>query len=241
MNTFPEKAMVLAAGLGTRMRPLTDHMPKPLVPVGGVPLIDRILDWLHASGVKEVVINSHYCAEQLEAHLKKHRNLKIHISREETVLETGGGIKHALPLLGNQAFFAINSDVLCMDGKIPALKRLAQHWDDPAMDALLLVQPVGKAIGYEGAGDFFVENGAIRRRGQSAVAPFVYTGIQLLHPRLFAASPEGAFSLNVLYNRDMKNDGTLQRINALLHDGDWLHIGDPKALRQAEGFLAQAS
>jgi N-acetyl-alpha-D-muramate 1-phosphate uridylyltransferase len=239
LSSMP-KAMILAAGLGTRMRPVTDHMPKPMVPVAGIPLIDRALDWLDASGVQEVVINSHYRAAQLEEHLAARQAPKVHLSREDIVLETGGGIKKALPILGSSAFFVVNSDTICLDGATPALHRLLQHWDDEAMDALLLVHPLEQAIGFDGKGDFFVSSsGVVRRRGTEDTAPFVFTGIQLMHPRLFRPSPDGAFSLNVLYNRGMLDDGTLPRIRALAHDGHWLHIGDPKGLRDAEAFLAQ--
>lgn len=233
------KAMVMAAGLGLRMRPLTDAMPKPLVPVAGVPLIDRALDWLYASGVEEAVVNTHYKAEMLEKHLSKRRRPAITISYEETVLETGGGIKQALPLLGTQSFFVVNSDVICIDGKIPALHRLANSWDEDSMDALLLVHPVADAVGYFETGDFFLEEGKLRRRLKERTAPFVFTGIQLLHPRIFEGSPAGAFSLNVLYNRAMQQDGTLPRVKALAHDGRWLHVGDKEGLKAAETFLSR--
>ena len=153
------------------------------------------------------------------------------------MLETGGGIKQALPMLGDAPFFSVNSDVICIDGKTPALHRLLAAWDEENMDALLLVHPVERAIGYEEAGDFFVENGALRRRLDNPAAPFVFTGVQLLHPRLFAPAPEGAFSLNLLYNQGMQSDGTLPRIRALIHDGEWLHIGDPEGLAEAEARL----
>ncbi len=232
-----KKAMVLAAGRGLRMRPVTEALPKPLVPVAGIPLIDRALDWLDASGVKDAIVNTHYKAELLRSHLATRRRPAIQFSHEETLLETGGGIKQALPLLGGNPFFVINSDAICIDGKNPALQRLAAAWDDGNMDALLLVQPVEKAIGYHEAGDFFIENGMIRRRLEHKSAPFVFTGIQLLHPRAFLNTPDGAFSLNVIYNRAINADGTLPRIRALAHDGAWLHVGDPKGLAEAEAFL----
>lgn len=230
-------AMVLAAGMGTRMRPLTDTIPKPLVPVAGKTLIDRALDWLSASGVEEAVVNSHYKAEMLEAHLAARRRPRIRISREDTVLETGGGIKKALGLLGGDTFFCVNSDVICLDGKAPTLHRLARAWDETEMDALLLVHPVDLAVGYEGSGDFFFEDGVLRRRLKQPAAPYVFTGIQLLHVRLFEHSPQGPFSLNALYNRGMSESGTLPRVAAIVHDGDWLHVGDPKGLAEAEAFL----
>jgi MurNAc alpha-1-phosphate uridylyltransferase len=232
------KAIVLAAGFGTRMRPLTDHLPKPLIAVAGITLLDRALDWLAASGVEQAIVNSHYKAELLEAHLAGRIHPHIAISREDTVLETGGGILQALPWLGQEMFIAVNGDVICLDGKTPALQRLQQHWGGETMDALLLVHPVAQAIGYDGAGDFWVEGGGtLRRRMDAPAAPYVFTGIQLLHPRLFAGAPSGAFSLNTLYNRAMKVDGTLSRVRAIIHDGHWLHVGDPQGLHEAERFL----
>ena len=214
------------------MRPLTDHVPKPLIEVAGKALIDYPLDWLLASGVDEVVVNSFYKADLLEAHLAKRIHPAIHISREETLLETGGGLKKALPLLGEQPFFSLNSDTICMDGKTPALNHLRTAWDDASMDALLLLYPVKDAIGYAGQGDFFMaDDGTLRRRQNEASAPLVFTGVQLIHPRLFANSPEGAFSLNVLYNRD------LSRIRGLVHDGHWLHIGTPDERVKAERWF----
>lgn len=228
--------MILAAGLGTRMRPLTDIMPKPLIKVDGTSLIDRALDWVAASGVEQVVVNSYYKAEMLEAHLASRAWPRVSISREDTLLETGGGIKKALPLLGLDPFLIVNSDVICLDGKSPALGLLQARWDE-GLDALLLVHPVAKAVGYDGKGDFFVDDaGAIRRRAPEEEAPFVFTGIQILHPRLFANAPDGAFSLNVLYNRAL-TQGATPRIAALVHEGSWLHVGDPAGLRAAEDWL----
>ena len=232
---FPSIAMIMAAGLGTRMRPLTNTMPKPLVKVAGKPLIDYALDFLAKSGVQNVVINSHYFAEILEAHLHTHMpSPQIIISRETEVLETGGGIKNALPLLGEQSFFVLNSDVICIDNadNTPALLRLAQHFDEEKMDVLLLLHQVKNAVGYNGAGDFFLtESGALRRRTQNETAPYVFTGIQIIHPRLFANSPDGKFSLNVLYNRN------LERVSAIIHNGEWLHVGSVTELEQAEYWL----
>lgn len=233
------KAMLLAAGLGTRMRPLTDRLPKPLLEVAGRSLIDRALDWFSVSGVNEVVVNSHYKAELLEAHLAARHVPHIQVVREDILLETGGGIKNALSLLGSAPFFSANSDTICIDGNTPALHRLLAAWDEKNMDALLLVHPVEKAIGYEGMGDFFVgAEGMLRRRGGELAAPFVFTGVQLLHPRFFTGSPEGAFSMNVLYDRGISSDGILARTRALIHDGNWLHVGDPQGLARAEHWLA---
>ena len=238
MNIKEIKGMILAAGLGTRMRPLTDHMPKPLLPVAGRALIDWTLDWYAKSGVNEVVVNSFYKAELLEEHLAARTGVpKIKAVREEVLLETGGGIKNALPYLG-MPFFSANSDAICIDGEIPALQRMLQAWDDEAMDALLLVHPLAEAVGHKGKGDFFVDGDRLRRRGKATSAPFVYTGVQLLHPRLFKGSPVGAFSMNVLYDRGTAEDGTLHRIRALVHAGEWFDVGDLEGLKQAERRLA---
>jgi len=234
---MPRKAMLLAAGLGKRMRPLTDDLPKPLIEVVGKTLIDHGLDWLAKSGVQEVVVNTHYKAESVETYLAKRLHPLIHISREETLLETGGGIKKALSFFSDRPFFSANSDAICMDGKSPALSRLWQAWNEAQMDALLLLHPVSGAIGYEGKGDFFLDEGRLRRRLDHAHAPFVFTGVQLLHPRLFKEAPDGAFSLNILYDRAMAADGTLSRVTGIVHDGAWLHVGTPANLAASEKFL----
>ena len=236
--TYPIKAMVLAAGFGKRMQPFTDAVPKPLVMVGGKTLLDRALDWLASSGVEEAVVNTHYKAEMIELHLATRQRPRVVISREAHILETGGGVKNALPLLGAEPFFCVNSDVICLDGAQPALHRLFEAWDDQTMDALLLVHPVEKAVGFSGPGDFFVDQGHVRRRLDHPTAPYVYTGVQLLHPRIFVHSPDGAFSLNVLYNRDMQPGGRLSRVKALVHDGAWLHVGDPQGVALAEQAMA---
>ncbi len=236
--TAAPKAMVMAAGLGKRMRPLTETMPKPLVPVAGKALIDHTLDWLHASGIKEAVVNTHYLASMLEEHLKERPAPHIHISREEVLLETGGGVKKAMTLLGDAPFVSTNSDVICVDGDSPTLQRMQQHWDDDTMDILLLLHPVAKAVGYYGNGDFFWDEAeGLSRRGASAEAPYVFTGVQMIHPRLFVHAPdEDVFSLNYLY--DYALSATPPRLAAIIHDGDWLHIGDPQGVEDAEAFFA---
>ncbi len=229
---LPETAIVMAAGFGTRMRPLTDTIPKPLVKVAGKPLIDHALDWLAASGVQKAVVNSHYLAEIMEAHLRaRGGNPQIIISRENEILETGGGVKNALPLLGDAPFFVINSDVIAIDGDTPTLEKLARNFDADTMDAMLLLHKLEDAIGYDGAGDFFMDDGKLRRRVEGETAPLVFTGIQILHPRLFENSPDGKFSLNIFY-KDLK------RIGAIIHDGSWLHIGDKQGLEQAENWFS---
>lgn len=235
IRAMPTTAMIMAAGFGKRMRPLTDTMPKPLVPVLGKPLIDYSLDLLAESGIKEAVVNSHYLAEILEGYLlQKKSPPHIIISREEGILETGGGIKNALKLFDSEEFFVVNGDVICISGKTPTLKCLWQNFDAAKMDALLLLHKVEEAVGYAGDGDFFIEcDGALRRRLAAEKAPYVFTGVQVISRSLFADSPDGTFSLNVLYNKN------LPRIGALVHDGNWLHVGSKPELKQAEIWLAE--
>lgn len=234
-----EKAMVLAAGLGLRMRPLTEHLPKPLVEVAGKPLIEYTLELLEQAGVAQAVVNTSYLASLLEAYFARRQGLPVSLSFEADRLETGGGIAHALPLLGSTPFFSMNSDVILRNGVgTPALLRLAQAWDESRMDALMLLMPREKAVGYDGAGDFFLElDGTVRRRGDAPDAPYVFTGTQILHPRLFSFCPQGAFSLNVLYDRKKDAEGVLPNIHAIIHDGAWLHVGDPAGVKKAEDAL----
>lgn len=232
------KAIVLAAGLGKRMRPLTDTLPKPMIKVGNKCLVDHALDWLVAAGIQETVVNTHYLAPLLEAHLLKRTSPRITLSHEDTLLETGGGIAKALPMLGSTAFFAVNSDTICLNGNEHALHNLFREWDDETMDALLLLHPVARAVGYDGQGDFLLDgDGVVVRRSPDAHAPYVFTGIQMIHPRLFTDAPAGAFSMNLLYNRNMLENGRLPRIHGLVHDGNWLHVGEPTAIPLAEAFL----
>jgi N-acetyl-alpha-D-muramate 1-phosphate uridylyltransferase len=227
--------MVLAAGRGVRMRPLTDHAPKPMIEVAGRSLIDRALDRLEEAGVQKIVVNTSYKADILEDHLRERHGAKILFSREEEALETGGGIARALHHFGGQPFFAVNGDIIWLNGAELALKRLAAHWDDSA-DALLLLHPVSQATGYDGKGDFELgPSGALTRRAPDKSAPYVYAGVQLLHPRLFEGCPKGAFSLNVLYDKALTSSPP--RIRALVHDGAWLHVGDAEGLRLAEIYL----
>lgn len=233
---FPETAMVLAAGLGTRLRPLTEETPKPLVKVAGRPLIDWVLDRLAAAGVKRAVVNTHWLAERIVDHLAERRAPEIIYSHEPEILETGGGVKKALPLLGPGPFFAVNAKILWLNGKIDALHRLVAAWDDARMDALLLLQPTATAVGYDGLGDFVLDPiGSIRRRREREVAPFLFSGIQLLHPRLFEGAPDGFFSLNLLYDRAIEAG----RLYGLRHDGEWYHVSTPRQLAEVEERLAE--
>jgi len=230
-----ERAMVLAAGLGIRMRPLTDDRPKPLVELAGQTLLDRALDRLVASGVNRIVVNSHYRAEMIAAHLDGRDDIVL--SPEEVLLETGGGVKAALAHLGGDPFFVVNSDAVWRDGPTPALERLAGEWDDERMDALLLLVPTpeipGAAIGDRG--DYHLEpDGRARRRTEGEIAPFLFGGIQILHPCLFAAAPDGPFSLNLLYDRAE----AAGRLYGMRHDGAWYHVGTPGELAATEAELA---
>ena len=233
---IPTHAMVLAAGFGTRLRPLTDTVPKPMVPVAGKPMIDTVIDRLVAIGVRDIVVNTHHLAEVVETHLGRRRDARIEFSREATILETGGGIKLALPKLGPGPFFVVNGKIVWLNGKVDALRRLAEAWTDATMDGLLLLHPTVIAVGYSGPGDFFIDPlGKIRRRREFEVAPFVYAGIQMLHPRLFAGAPDGAFSLNHLYDRAIDAG----RLYGLRHDGEWFHVSTPRQLAEVEARIAR--
>lgn len=232
--TPPARAMVLAAGLGLRMRPLTLHRPKPLIPVRGRTMLDRALDHLDRAGVARCVVNIHWLGGMIRDHLAGRPGILIS-DEGERLLETGGGIAKALPLLGDGAFFALNADIVFEDGNRPALLRLADAWDDARMDALLLMQPTAMAFGYDGPGDFHLDaDGRARRRGPDETTPLLFSGVQILHPRLFDGAPEGAFSLNRLYDKAQ----AAGRLFGIVHDGGWYHIGTPEALGEAEAVMA---
>ena len=241
MTQMINHAMVLAAGLGKRMRPLTEHRPKPLVAVNDRPLLEYAFDLLREAGVENAVVNTHYLADQLRAYIRDVSDLRLEESNEETLLETGGGIAHALPLLGDEPFFALNSDTICLSGSsAPTLRRMQERWDGEAMDVLLLLMPTQGAVGYHGAGDFALdasEQKLRRRHAQEVSAPYVFTGVQLLKPELFAACPVGAFSMNTIYDRQLNTQGSFDRIGFVVHDGAWLHVGDPEARDAAERFI----
>ncbi|RAU23474.1 mannose-1-phosphate guanylyltransferase [Paramagnetospirillum kuznetsovii] len=225
-------AMVLAAGLGLRMRPITLTTPKPLVSVAGRTMLDRALDHLGRAGIDNLVVNTHWLPDAIKEHLAGRGEVRL--SHEDVLLETGGGVAKALPLLGHAPFFVANSDIIWTDGATPALERLAHAWVDADMDALLLLQPVKTAVGYDGKGDFFINaNDTLRRRGEADSAPLLFSGVQILHPRLFEGAPEGKFSLNVLYDRALAKG----RLHGLVHDGNWYHVGTPEALPRVEALL----
>jgi MurNAc alpha-1-phosphate uridylyltransferase len=232
--------MVMAAGLGKRMRPLTAMRPKPLISVAGRTLIDHCLDRLSAAGVEKAVVNVHYLAAQLEAHLKNRaEGIEIVISDErDTLLETGGGLVRALPQIDVDPFLVVNSDNFWVDGPVDTLRLLASHWDDAQMDALLLVVPHARANCHGGPGDFHMTAaGALKRRKPNAVAPFVYTGIQMVSKRLFEGEhPEGPFSTNLLWDRAI----AAGRCFGVVHQGLWFDIGRPESIAAAEAMLEAA-
>jgi MurNAc alpha-1-phosphate uridylyltransferase len=236
---IPRRAMILAAGLGTRMRPLTDRTPKPLVAVGGKALINHVLDRLATVGVETVVVNVHHFADQIEQHLKPRRVPKAIVSDErEVLLGTGGAIVRALPQLGDQPFFLVNSDTIWIDGVKPNLERLAAAFDPDTMDALLLLAPTATSVGYSGAGDYaMAPDGRLRPRPEREVVPFVYSGVAILSPALFSGAPAGAFALTRLFNRAAEAG----RLHGLRLEGVWMHVGTPDAIAAAEeAILASA-
>jgi N-acetyl-alpha-D-muramate 1-phosphate uridylyltransferase len=234
MRGTPKTAMVLAAGLGTRLRPLTDTIPKPLVELGGRTLLDHAIDRLALVGVELVVVNLHYRAEQIEAALAGRTHPRVALSREAELLETGGGVARALKLLG-ETFFVVNSDVFWLDGKDHALARLADAFDPETMDAVLLFQRTAAAVGYEGGGDYFLDPlGIPRRRGEREIAPYLFAGVQLLHRRAFDDIAETRFSLNLVYDRAE----AAGRLRAILHDGEWYHVGTRDGLEMTRARLS---
>ena len=233
-----DRAMVLAAGLGKRMRPLTDTLPKPLVPVAGKALIDHVLDKLADAGVTQAVVNVHHRADQIEAHVKGRARPRIVISDERgELLDTGGGIVKALPHLGTAPFFHMNSDTVWIEGVTPNLSRLAAQFDAARMDILLLLASTATSIGYDGRGDFnMAPDGRLSRRAERQVAPFVYAGAAILNPAIFADAPTGAFSLNRLFDRA----ADAGRLHGLRLDGTWMHVGTPEAIKAAEAAILES-
>lgn len=218
-------AMILAAGLGTRMRPLTNDRPKALVSVAGQPLINHILDRLVEDGIRHIIVNTHYHADILaDALARETRFDNLTLSPEPVLLETGGGILNALPLLGTGPFFAINCDSFWLNGIQTPFQRMRTLWDERRMDALLMLQRTVTVPEYDGPGDFRLDpHGRLTRRPPSTLTPFVYTGVQLLHPRLFDGVAPGVFSLNRLYDRAIESE----RLFGFAHDGLWFHVGTP--------------
>lgn len=232
----PRTAMVLAAGLGQRMLPITRTLPKPLIKVGGKTLIDFTLDRLGDAGIEKVIVNVHHLADQVEAHVRARRDLPIVISDErDTLLETGGGLRRALPLIGDEPFMTFNSDSLWIEGPQPNLRRLIEAWDSERMDILMLLALGATSVGYEGKGDFTMDaDGRLSRRAERQVAPFVYAGVAIVKPELLRDTPDGPFSANLLYDRAIDAG----RLYGLRLDGQWLHVGEPQSIAAAEESLA---
>jgi len=228
-----KKAMVLAAGYGTRLKPLTDRVPKPLVPVAGKPMIQYALDRLQAGGIEEVIINVSHLKEPLTAWLAGCKNLTVSLSEEAEPLETGGGLKQALPLLGHEPVFTINSDVIWMDEGESALDRLARHWDDAKMDFLLLAQPKSRAVGHDqGEDHLFIKPGNTIDWNEPD-APYIVAGIGIFHPRVLHEAPDGKFSVKILWHRALARN----RLFCLPHHGRWFQTGTPADIKKAEAHL----
>ncbi len=232
------RAMVLAAGIGQRMRPITDSLPKPLVRIGGKAMLDHALDRLSEAGITEAVVNVHHLAEQIEAHLAGRTHPRIVISDErDALLETGGGVKKALPLLGSAPFFHVNSDSLWSEAGISNVAAMAEAWMPAEMDMLMLLARREDSVGFDGAGDFFQDaDGRLTRRGQAPTAPVVYAGVIIMKPEIFADTPEGSFSLNLLFDRLIAR----KRLFGHVLQGQWLHVGTPEAIAPAEAAFAAA-
>ena len=236
---MPRKAMILAAGLGKRMRPITDKMPKPLIKVCGKPLLDHGLDALESAGVTNVVVNVHHHADQIVDHVKKRRGMKIDVSDETgQLLDSAGGIVKALPLLGSDPFFVLNADSFWIEGFKPNLVRMAEQWDGRKMDMLLLLAGMCSAVGFGSKGDFTMDpDGMLERRGELKVAPFAYAGAAIVDPGVFEGAPEGPSSLNRQFDQALEKN----RLFGLRLEGLWLHVGTPDAIRQAEEAIARSA
>ena len=227
--------MIMGAGHGTRMRPLTDDRPKPLVSVGGKTLIDHSLDRLVAAGVTEVVVNVHYRAAQLVAHLEQRRDVRIIISDEtDELLDTGGGVVKALPHFHGEPFFILNSDSIWIEHGAPALPAMQAAWDESRMDGLLLLAELATTIGYDGRDFVLTADNRLVRARDNAGKPYGYMGVQIVHPRMFTGMPKGAFSTNVAWTRAIGQE----RLFGTVLDGIWLHVGTPQAHAQSEQALA---
>jgi N-acetyl-alpha-D-muramate 1-phosphate uridylyltransferase len=236
--SVPRTAMLLAAGLATRLRPLSEERPKALMQIAGKSLLDHALDRLASVGVARAVINTHHLGEQIERHVAGRTRPQVRLSHEATILDTGGGIAKALALLGPERFYVINAKILWRGGSREALLRLAEAWDEARMDGLLLLHPTVSAVGYEGPGDFSMDQlGRIAFRDPREVAPYVYASIQILHPRLFDGAPGGSFPLRPLWARAIEAG----RLFGLRHDGEWYHIASPQGLEAVRARLESPS
>ena len=228
--TGPDTAMIMSAGFGTRMGALTANRPKPLLPVAGKALIDYALGYCAEAGVKRHVVNLHYLGDQIRAHLAGRGDVVF--SEEPEIMDTGGGVTQALPLLGDAPFYTLNSDAIFIGP--PALQFLAEAWRPDRMDALLLMVRRENAIGYTRAGDFRLDGVRPVRRGDALTAPFVYSGVQIIKPEAFADAPEGAFSTNLIWDRLTARN----QLSVVVYDGSWVDVGTADGLRLAEEALA---
>lgn len=238
MSTIIETAMLMAAGLGKRMRPLTATRPKPLIRVAGQALIDHALDRVEEAGIRHTIVNVHYLADAIEAHLKsraKRTGADYVVSDERALLlETGGGLIKALPLLGEKPFLCANSDNLWINGPVDSIGALAGRWDDETMDALLLMVPHARASGHNGSGDFRMDqHGRLSRRGPGKIAPFVFTGVQILSPRLIVDPPSEVFSTNIFWDRAIATG----RAYGFVHPGLWFDVGRPESIQLVEAEI----
>lgn len=235
----PKTAMVLAAGLGTRMRPLTDRIPKALAPVAGKPLIDHVLDRLRDAGAERAVVNVHHFADQMEEHLAKRRDMEVLISDErDGLLDSGGGIRHAADKLGRDPIYVANIDSLWQEGARPALEALKAAWDPSVMDILLLLVRRGQGIGFEGPRGFYCDDaGRLTHTADAdaAPSPFVNMGVAILKPQVLDDQPPGAFSIIPIWHR-LQAEG---RLHGVAMDGFWMHVGDPAARDAAEAHILQ--
>jgi MurNAc alpha-1-phosphate uridylyltransferase len=240
-------AMVLAAGKGVRMQPITHHVPKPMVRVDGVTLIDRVLHYLDKMEIRKIIVNSHHLFEVLEGYLRDRRRLffsYVTLVHEQELLETAGGVLHAMEHLDQSPFWIINSDILWFDGPVPALARMAAMWDEKRMDALLLLQDCKTAHGYDGKGDFaLTTENQLTRSHQSIESPYVYAGIQLVSKRLFTdyLTHKGPLPFNVIYRNRWQMNGLFDRLYGLVHDGEWLHVSTPDSIAMAETYIKNRS
>lgn len=234
--------MLFAAGFGTRMRPLTEHTPKALIALAGQPLIEHALARFEAAGVERVVVNTHHLAAQIDDYLARRAArvrsaMEVVSLHEPTLLETGGGLVNALPLLGSAPLFTANLDTMWIDGTVPAIERLRRAYDPARMDVLLLVQPHARTVGYAGRGDFALGQGGHLSRG--GVRTHVATGLSVLHPRALTGRTATPFSLSQIWFRDQQEDGSLPHTYGLEHDGAWLHVGTPAERDAVEAYLAR--
>lgn len=237
MSFVPKTAFVLAAGLGTRMRPLTDVIPKPMVRLNDRPLIDHVLDRIGNAGIRTAVVNVHYHADVLTSHLANRRSPSIVISDErDALLDTGGGVVRALDKLGSEPFVIHNSDSVWIEGIGATLPRMFAAWQSDRMDCLMLLASAATSLGYDGHGDFNMSpDGRLTRREAGREAPFVFAGVSIAHPRMFEGAPRGAFSLNRVWDRVIEKD----RLYGIRLDGRWMHVGTPQSLAEAEQLLAK--